>query len=233
MRAHEISYVDVRPDLVILIPVGSVEQHGPHLPLTTDLIIAQHVSERVERELADEVLLYPPICYSCSMEHMDFPGTIYVSSAVLIRYANEVLRSIVRSRPRAIVLVNAHGGNVDALNLLVREWNYRYKVKAYHYYVYNERVRELVRRVLGDVVVDHGGIVETSIVMAIDPRLVRLDRIVRTNVRADLSLDRTSEFSSHGVVGVLDERVSAELGRKIVDFVIQDLCNVVRGILKR
>lgn len=98
---------------LVLVPVGSVEQHGPHLPLDTDTVIAVAVAEGVAREI--EAWVAPALSYGSSGEHQSFPGTASVGSDALTHVVVELVRSL-RTWADRVVIVNAHGGNVAALN---------------------------------------------------------------------------------------------------------------------
>ena len=105
----------------VLVPVGSLEQHGPHLPLDTDTVIARAVCDRLAEMLADrEVLVAPALGYGSSGEHQDFPGTSSIGSDVLRRVAIELTRSM-RQWADRVVFVNAHGGNVSAVGSAVQQ----------------------------------------------------------------------------------------------------------------
>lgn len=108
---------------VVLVPVGSIEQHGPHLPLETDSVIAQAVAARVAELLEggdDRVLVAPPLTYGSSGEHQAFPGTCSIGSEALHQVLVELVRSA-RSWAARVVFVNAHGGNVVALRRAVTQ----------------------------------------------------------------------------------------------------------------
>jgi creatinine amidohydrolase len=101
------------------VPVGSLEQHGPHLPLDTDTTIAAAVSLRCAELLgAEAVLVAPPLAFGSSGEHQSFPGTSSVGTAVLTSVLVELVRSMGTWADR-VVLVNAHGGNLAALRSAV------------------------------------------------------------------------------------------------------------------
>lgn len=109
---------DVEPGTrIVVVPLGSVEQHGPHLPLDTDARIADALCRAaLERIGGDTFLLAPLMAYSASDEHAVFPGTLSLGSSVTA----EVLRALKRSAwwAAGMVVVNGHGGNADALGAL-------------------------------------------------------------------------------------------------------------------
>jgi creatinine amidohydrolase len=99
----------------VLVPVGSTEQHGPHLPLDTDTVIAEAVCRSVAELLDDAALLVAPaIAFGSSGEHQDFPGTVSIGTETLRLVVVELMRSLSTWANR-VVLVNGHGGNVVAL----------------------------------------------------------------------------------------------------------------------
>src|SRR5215475_10519146 len=86
----------VAENRVAVIPVGTVEQHGPHLPLSTDVLTSSGMSQMaVERDPSRAVLL-PPVYYSFNEHHMDFPGTIAVAGETIIRYVTDIGKSLAR-----------------------------------------------------------------------------------------------------------------------------------------
>jgi mycofactocin system creatininase family protein len=102
---------------LVLVPLGSTEQHGPHLPFGTDTMIASAVAAQVAASLVEEgldVILAPALPYGASGEHQEFPGTVSIGTEVLTRVIIELVRSLSTWSGR-IVLVNGHGGNLAAL----------------------------------------------------------------------------------------------------------------------
>src|SRR4051794_27413330 len=95
---------------LVLVPVGSTEQHGPHLPLDTDTVIATAVAHGVAAELPG-TWVAPPISYGSSGEHQSFPGTASIGTEALTHVLVELARSM-RTWASRVVFVNAHGGNV-------------------------------------------------------------------------------------------------------------------------
>ncbi|MDQ2587334.1 creatininase family protein [Saccharothrix yanglingensis] len=101
---------------VALLPVGSHEQHGPHLPLATDTLVACAVARAVAD--AHPVLVLPPVTISCSHEHGAWPGTVSISARTLHAVVGDVAESLRRSGVPNLVLVNAHGGNYVLSNVV-------------------------------------------------------------------------------------------------------------------
>ncbi|WP_382306436.1 mycofactocin biosynthesis peptidyl-dipeptidase MftE [Herbiconiux sp. UC225_62] len=112
-----LSWPDVPPGATVLLPIGSTEQHGPHLPFDTDAVIARSVAGAVgERMLAggEAVVVAPALAYGASGEHQSFPGTISIGHEALRFVLIELVRSLSTWAAR-IVIVNGHGGNVPTL----------------------------------------------------------------------------------------------------------------------
>ncbi|RZS64652.1 creatinine amidohydrolase [Agromyces ramosus] len=158
----------------VLVPVGSTEQHGPHLPLDTDTVVASAVAEalavRLRAEGVDAVVT-PAIAFGASGEHQGFPGTISVGTQALTFLLLEFGRSACEWADR-VVFVNGHGGNVEAL------------ATAVPVLIDEERPASWLpcvpgARALGDdVPVDaHAGRSETSILQRLEPDRVRVDRL--------------------------------------------------------
>ena len=143
---------------LVLVPVGSIEQHGPHLPLDTDTVIAEAVARGVAAELPG-TWVAPAISYGSSGEHQSFPGTSSVGTEALAHLAVELVRSM-RTWADRVVLVNAHGGNVSALNA-------------------SDEV-EWVPCATESVDL-HAGLTETSLMLHLRPESVRLDRAAAGN----------------------------------------------------
>lgn len=179
-------------DRVLLVPLGSTEQHGPHLPLDTDTRIAVTIAERVAAQLPERVVVAPALGYGASGEHADFPGTLSIGHAALTTVLVELGRSA--DAFDRVLFVNGHGGNVDALRDAVDALRAEGRaVDAWSWSIPDADA--------------HAGRTETSLLLAISPDTVRLDAAHpgRTEPVADLMDDLRSRgvraVSPNGVLG--------------------------------
>jgi creatinine amidohydrolase len=145
---------------VLALPVGSLEQHGPHLPLDTDTRIAVELGRRLSQSRTD-VVVAPPVSFGASGEHAGFAGTLLVDHGVLADFLVELIRSA-RASFCGIVLISAHGGNHEALSLV----NERCRRDGEAAVIWTASVPR------GDA---HAGRTETSLMLAIDPGVVRME----------------------------------------------------------
>jgi mycofactocin precursor peptide peptidase len=177
---------------VLVVPVGSLEQHGPHLPLDTDTRIAVELATRLSDARSDAVVA-PAVAYGASGEHAAFPGTLLINHRVLADLLHELVRSA-RDAFAGVVLISAHGGNHEGL-VLLRE---RCRADGDPVLIWAAGVRG------GDA---HAGRTETSLMLAIDPGVVRTDLAVagRTEplevLLPRLRAEGVRPISSSGVLG--------------------------------
>lgn len=168
-----------RPNTVIVLPAGAIEQHGPHLPCAVDSVVAAGVVGKAMSLLPDDVPAYalPPITYGKSDEHLHFPGTITVSGEVLLQTAIEIGESIYRAGFRKLVIVNGHGGQPQPLEMAARELRLRHGdfviiVRSAWSVPHDASAFPAHERQLAM----HAGRGESSIMMALAPDAVRMER---------------------------------------------------------
>ena len=163
--------VAVRNATVAMLPVGSFEQHGDHLPLATDTLVACIIANRLATTY--NLLLLPPVTMSCSHEHADFAGTVSISSRTLIAIIDDVQSSLARSGIGHLVLVNGHGGNY-VLSNVAQEANVAKRKVAL--FPGREDFRIARERAAMETTTSedmHGGEWETSILLHAYPDVVR------------------------------------------------------------
>ncbi len=163
MKLADLSWPEVGQRAALLaVPVGSTEQHGPHLPLSTDTDIAVALCDRLAAARND-VLVAPAVAYGSAGEHAGFPGTLSIGQAALELLIVELVRSATDTFAR-VLLVSAHGGNADPITRAVRRLRGE-----------SRDVRLFQPTWKGH---PHAGRPETSMVLALTPERVRMDRAV-------------------------------------------------------
>lgn len=202
---------------LILVPVGSIEQHGPHLPLDTDTAIAVAVATAAAAELPGSCVA-PALSYGSSGEHQSFAGTSSIGTEALIHVVIELTRSL-RTWADQVVFVNAHGGNVPALKGAVDQL-----VSEGH------RVSWVACATEG---VDlHAGRTETSLMLHLRPESVRLDLAEAGNTQPLLEIlpamlaHGISAVSANGVLGD-PAGASSEEGQQVLATMTVDVVRAV------
>ncbi|WP_017328370.1 creatininase family protein [Synechococcus sp. PCC 7336] len=176
----EIRDMPDRENTVILQPIGAIEQHGPHLPLVVDSAIATAVVGRALAQLDSSIPAYAlaPLCYGKSNEHWHFPGTVTLGAKTLLDVVTEVAESVYRAGFRKLAFVNAHGGQPEVLAIAARDLHQRYEDFAvFPLFVWN--VPNVAASLLAPKELEleiHAGDAETSLMLAILPEQVRMDK---------------------------------------------------------
>ncbi|HVA43342.1 MAG TPA: mycofactocin biosynthesis peptidyl-dipeptidase MftE [Acidimicrobiales bacterium] len=224
------TWTEVADGLLLVVPLGATEQHGPHLPVDTDTTVATELATRLVAGRSDAVLA-PPLPYGASGEHQDFPGTLSLGAPALESVLVELVRSA--DRFKGTVLVSGHGGNAAPLQrAFVRLAAEGRKVMSWSPSptVLGGATPELTARLSGD---HHAGLVETSIMLALSPESVRVTQVAPGRVVAPLAelmprllRDGVSGVSADGVLGD-PTGASAELGHRWLAALAADLARRV------
>lgn len=218
-----------------IVAVGSIEQHGPHLPLNMDTLDGDELSRRIAAELGD-ALAAPTIRPGCSGHHMEFPGTITIPPETLMNVIRAYCRSLNEHGFEYIVLIPTHGGNfgpvttvapdiareIDAAIITLADLNE-------HMQLLNEGLSEAGIEYNQDVI--HAGAAETAMVLAIDENLVRTDQLER-GLEGDISPTRLlsegfKSITENGVLGDPSEATS-EAGETIIQNVVDTYVKHIR-----
>jgi mycofactocin precursor peptide peptidase len=211
------------PGLLVLVPVGSTEQHGPHLPLDTDTVIAQAVADEMATRLApiEEVtaLVAPALSYGSSGEHQHFAGTSSIGTEALQAVVLELVRSM-RTWAGRVVFVNGHGGNVLALQQALRR-------------LLDEGHDTGWVACATEEADAHAGYTETSLMLHLQPQRVRLDLAVAGNTTS--VTDLLPALLQGGVIAVSPNGVlgdpagaSADEGARVLAAIATELTAVIR-----
>jgi creatinine amidohydrolase len=179
-------FVDLRgPEVADLItersifiqPLGAIEQHGPHLPLSTDSVVATAVAEAAVAQYGDEVdaWLLPTLQYTKSNEHAWSSGTVWLSVDTLLKVLDDVARCVATTGAKRFVFLNGHGGNSALANVANREIRLAHGLMTFlaHPGVPPDQGGKSPESELGMGV--HGGTDETSIMLHLAPELVRME----------------------------------------------------------
>lgn len=173
MRWDELSRDQLRealPTGMVVLPVGATEQHGPHLATGTDGILVAALCEQALRRAEDEssrrLVLAPPLVFGASDHHLPFGGTLSLTSETMLSVLLDLSRSIAASGGRRLVIVNGHGGNTGVCHAAAAAASARFDLAVAHIDYW-----DLVPPGAGVPVPGHGGVFETSLMMAVRPEL--------------------------------------------------------------
>jgi creatinine amidohydrolase len=220
---------------VVLIPTGSLEQHGPALPLRTDSLIVTAVAEEVERRMPDRILLTPTLWLGSSDHHLKMPGTLSASFEVQIGALLDVVGCLVPHGFGKFYLLNGHGGNTAGNSLATR------RLKAAHpnltfgamgyYDVVASKVAALMEGPQKEL--RHACEAETSLVMALRPDLVRRDKLRDDGLVPDppvkFGVHSFDEVTEEGVLGYATY-ATPEKGKAILEAAVEGVLTELRAV---
>src|SRR5437763_14897352 len=242
----ELAFSDVskllRDTSILCLPLGAIEQHGAHLPLDTDVVVAEGLTRRIVARRGDEFDLWqlPTLALGLSREHDWASGTLSLSVQGFTVVLRDLAGAIVRALPaRNLAIVNGHGGNRGILDNLLHELQGDFGLNACVIHPF-----DLAKVTSGETAPDvHGGLSETSVMLVLAPDLVRPERIERAAASPDAAMikalifDRGASFpwrtddprlAHAGIIGDACA-ASPQLGQAIIDSVVAE----ARGVLAR
>jgi creatinine amidohydrolase len=221
---------------VFVQPLGAIEQHGPHLPFLTDLLIAGAAADAVVADRGDELDLWllEPLAYTKSNEHAHFPGTVWVGPDTLLATLSDIGRSVAATGARRLVFLNGHGGNTALLNVACREVRLHHGLLTFllHPSVPPDHGGASSADELGMGI--HAGLHETSMVLHLRPELVDMSLAAR-NVPEWLAANEHVRFGGAVSFGWLADDfgpgghigdptgASAELGKSLFETAVARL----------
>ncbi len=225
---------------IALLPVGSIEQHGPHLPLDTDAYDADYLARAVAAACSiPRPLVLPLVPYGVAYHHQDFSGTISVAPDTLARLVYEIGVAVARQGVTKLLIINGHGGNVPALKFAAQLINRDARIfTAVDTGESSDAEIAHLTETRNDV---HAGEVETSTSLATRPHLVEMNRAVSfepqfssryLDFSSKVSVEwfaHTSKISQSGILGD-PTKASAEKGEKILEVAIRNLVEMVEEL---
>ena len=247
-RFEELTWPEVREAVaanrVAVLPVGTIEQHGPHLPLVTDVLTAAEMSRLAVAAIPDEAVLMPPVYYSFNEHHMDFPGTIAIQGETIIRYVTDIGTSLARHGFRKVLLINGHGSNVPFLDIAARNITNQTEAICAMASWWNLIPRELFGELRESEYpggMAHGCELETSALLYLRPDLVQFEKAERDigfvrseffywDLQSPSPISFQEWFSRYSRTGTVGDPTKAtrEKGEKFVTAVVGRMIALIR-----
>lgn len=231
---------------VVLLPAGAFEQHGPGLPLATDLVRAEAVTDRVVARLDGRAVVGPALPVGVSPHHLAFAGTVSLSTATFAAVVGEYVDGLYRHGWRKILVVTGHGGNDATLTAVAQDLLVTRPDLQFAWSPLTPLAADVVASAEPPEVSGHSGEAETAQMLALAPELVHTDRMAAGTTRLS-ELDALGELarqrggpkltlsyerlSGNGVLGD-PRRADPEHGEAIVEAIVTRITDFVRAWLK-
>lgn len=226
---------------VVILPIGSVEQHGPHLPLFTDTIISNNMATLLAEKINGIVM--PAINYGYKSQPASgggplFPGTIDLNGSTLMDLVQDIIRELIRDGIKKIVLMNSHYENqafiAEAVDLIFRDLKTDVKVVIMSWWdlVSEKTIEKIFDKIpFPGWALEHAAITETSLIMKFAPELVHMDRLVDDKIDAAPTYIvypiPENLVPTSGLLSIA-RTSSAEKGQLIVDEVIERMEEIIK-----
>ncbi len=217
----------IKEDPLVILPIGSVEAHGHHLPLNTDMLQPLWLAEKIAEKL--NTLILPPIHYGWTESLAPFPGTISIGFDTLYLLVRDILSEVLRHGVRKVIVLSGHasGNHMAALRLACEEVNREYEdakimLLSDYYIAYQYR---------GKLVPEddsHAGVIETSRIMAIRPELVKEDYHFEKHDTGKYMI--VTDYSKVVPYATFSnpEGSNKELGEKLNNMILEELIKIIK-----
>lgn len=232
---------------IVVLPLGSFEQHGPHLPFTTDTDLVTAVARGLEQQRPDKILCLPTLWPGHSTHHLAFPGTLSVKQMPYIQLLIELCHSIVNFGAKKVFLLNGHGGNDVPIRTAMRELKTDFPktkfVFANYWSLAAASIKEIRESELGGL--GHACEMETSMMLHLHPDRVKLHLAKRDGPKhkdvyrkADMLYGRpvyfVNEFHEVTKTGTIGhpELATAKKGKQFLDGIVKDVTTFVDDFTK-
>ena len=252
-RYEEFTWPEIREAVaqqrVAVIPVGTIEQHGPHLPLVTDVLCATEIARLTVESIPGESVLLPSVFYAFNEHHLDFPGTIAVEGDTFIRYVTDIGKSLAHHGFRKILLVNGHGSNVPFLDICARNITNQTEAICAMIPWWNLIPKPLFTELRESAYpggMAHGCELETSVFLYLRGDLVQMDKaepdfpVQRSeffywDLQTPSPLFFQEFFSRYSRTGTLGDptKATVEKGRRFVEAAVGNMAKLIRELRAR
>ncbi len=227
------SRFDREEKVVAVLPIGSVERHGDHLPIGTDSIEAQWVAARVAERLGAH--LFPPIWYGVSPGLSRFPGTIDVEADAFISYVYSVLREIARNGYKVIVIINGHGGNTSAIRVAMKKASFETGATIASFDWWRDAGTDALRALFRQP--GHAGEDETSAMLYIDGEHVDMEAasayLPDWLPRFAVESPQVEQYVYPRALLGDAKSASSDKGRRWLEAVVNDIVSAVVELMRR
>lgn len=230
---------------LVIIPVGAIEQHGPHLPINTDTIIIDAIAARVCNSMDPDYTVFkaPVVSYGNSHHHFPFP-TMSLKSETLISLLKDLVQSLVTFGCKSILILNSHGGNDEAIRIVARDMSRECQVSigaaSYWTIAWTRLINECNALDLGRVP-GHAGGFETSLMLALTPERVKLEK--RPPLREDKipAVDNARRIyisrpnNSVGINGISDDarHAAQDIGEKALSVIVEEVIKTAKEFINQ
>ncbi len=233
-------------DKVVVLPLGSLEQHGHHLPMLTDTMIGAEIARRAELELGSEALFLPTLWIGASDHHQAYPGTVSISNTVYVDVLIDIIESLITAGFRRVFLLNAHGGNITPGRMAIYDVQLRHRDLPDLYLAFSswwtisaDQIAAI--ETLDQKIVTHACELETSMILLLRPELVDLSAARGTNIPFDSAfytpdfsaasrVDIPRTFDQLSITGAFGhpERATADKGERLFNAAAEQVVQFVR-----
>ncbi len=227
MKLAEMTWKEVDAisrDVVVLIPTGSLEQHGPHLTLFTDSLLATSAAEAVERNITGKVLLTPTLWLGASGHHLKFPGSLSASFDAYMGAIESVVESLIPHGFTKFYILNGHGGNTDPNSMVMRKLkmkypNFTFGQSGYFAFIKPDECAAILEGPTKTI--RHSCEAEVSLIMHLHPDRIRPDQLRNDGLKAPVQgvVHHFDEMTEEGSLGYA-KFASAEKGRKLFELAV-------------
>jgi creatinine amidohydrolase len=238
----------VKRQPVVLLPVGSVEDHGPHLPLDTDNAMPTRICHDTARRIPDEALVMPTVPYGFNWHHIDFPGTIGIQWDNFVNYMTDITKSVAYHGFKKILIVDGHGSNLPLVDIVARRTIMETDALCASM-IYTNLIVDIAREIRESDVpggMAHACELETSLYWHVDPERVQPEKFQKeiglppsqfiwldlTDPSPVQMMEWWSTFSHTGVVGD-PTAASKEKGARIYEALIDRMVALVQDMKAR